>query len=228
MQSSARHRHRHRHHQQAQHEQTRQRLLHSACSQRCRDQHPRKRVPRLSRSNRRTAVHRRWGRPRVQSPREYSTALDVEAQLLCSLLWAPAESAKRAVAALTSADFYRPVNAALFTAISELALAGKPHNSAHVFTTLQQEGRTSGHLGKQLTKALTDISTIGVPSAELEHKIAAVLTQAYRRGFREAARSLAQAAEELPEDQLFEHLLGIGRERRAASQRLAAIREGRP
>ena len=83
---------------------------------------------------------------------EYSTALDVEAQLLCSLLWAPAESAKRAVAALTSADFYRPVNAALFTAISELVEAGKPHNSAHVFTTLQQEGRTSGHLGKQLTK----------------------------------------------------------------------------
>ena len=129
---------------------------------------------------------------------EYSAALDVEAQLLCSLLWAPAESAKRAVAALTSADFYRPVNAALFTAISELVEAGKPHNSAHVFTTLQQEGRTSGHLGKQLTKALTDITTIGVPSAELEHNIAAVLTQAYRRGFREAARSLAQAAEEPP------------------------------
>ncbi|MCZ9635307.1 DnaB-like helicase N-terminal domain-containing protein [Rhodococcus sp. BH5] len=131
------------------------------------------------------------------------------------------------VAALTSADFYRPVNAALFTAISELVEAGKPHNSAHVFTTLQQEGRTSGHLGKQLTKALTDITTIGVPSTELEHNISAVLTQAYRRGFREAARSLAQAAEELPEDQLFEHLLSIGHERRAASQRLAAIREGR-
>ena len=83
---------------------------------------------------------------------EYSTALDVEAQLLCSLLWAPAESANRAVAALTSADFYRPVNAALFTAIEELVTSGKPHNSAHVFTTLQQEGRTSGHLGKQLTQ----------------------------------------------------------------------------
>ena len=43
-------------------------------------------------------------------------------------------------------------------------------------------------------------------------------------------RNLAtpQAAEELPEDQLFEHLLSIGRERRAASQRLAAIREGLP
>src|SRR3546814_7140009 len=158
---------------------------------------------------------------------EYSTALDVEAQLLCPLLWAPAESAKRAVAALTSADFYRPVNAALFTAISELVEAGKPHNSAHVFTTLQQEDRTSGHLGKQLTKALTDITTIGVPSAELEHNIAAVLTQAYRRGFREAARSRAQAADELPEDQLFEHLLSIRRERREASQRTATLREDR-
>ncbi|KZL31393.1 DNA helicase [Rhodococcus qingshengii] len=158
---------------------------------------------------------------------EYSIALDVEAQLLCSLLWAPAQSAKRTVATLTSADFYRPVHAELFAVIADLVSAGKPHNSAHVFTTLQQEGRTSGHLGKQLTKALTDITTIGVPSAELEDNIAAVLTQAYRRGFFDAARSLAQAAEELPEDQLFEHLLSIGRERRAASQRLAAIREGR-
>lgn len=49
----------------------------------------------------------------------------------------------------------------------------------------------------RLTETLTDITTIGVP-----------------------------AADELPEDQLFEHLLAIGRERRAASQRLAAVREG--
>ena len=51
-------------------------------------------------------------------------------------------------------------------------------------------------------------------------------TQAYRRGFRAAAQSLAQAADELPEDQLFEHLLSIGRERRTAYERLNTIREG--
>src|SRR3546814_17266522 len=76
---------------------------------------------------------------------EYSTALDVEAQLLCSLLWAPAESAKRAVAALPSADSYRPVTAALFPALSELVEAGKHHKSTPVFTHLHPENPTTRH-----------------------------------------------------------------------------------
>ncbi|MBX9152233.1 DNA helicase [Rhodococcus qingshengii] len=157
---------------------------------------------------------------------DYSIAMDVEAQLLCSLLWAPADRAAGAIAAMTRADFYRPVHAELFTAIADLVTAGKPHNGAYVLSTLQQAGRTAGQRGKQLTTALTDITTIGIPSGELEHYVGAVLTQAYRRGFRAAAQSLAQAADELPEDQLFEHLLSIGRERRTAYERLNTIREG--
>lgn len=157
---------------------------------------------------------------------DYNAALDVEAQLLCSLLWAPAHIANQAADALTSKDFYLPVHAELFALIAELVIEGKPHDCAYVLHTLQRQGRTRGHLGTQLTKALTDITTIGVPAAELAYCIDAVLTQAYRRGFREAAQSLAQAADELPEDQLFEHMVTIGRERRAASQRLAAVREG--
>ncbi|MCD2158100.1 DNA helicase [Rhodococcus cerastii] len=157
---------------------------------------------------------------------DYSSAMDVEAQLLCSLLWAPADRAASATAALTGTDFYRPVHAELFTAVADLVTAGKPHNGAYVLSTLQQAGRTGGQRGKQLTTALTDITTIGIPSGELEHYVGAVLTQAYRRGFRAAAQSLTQAAEELPEDQLFEHLLNIGRERRTAFERLTTIREG--
>ncbi len=172
------------------------------------------------------AIHDPEGNAGLDEIDDYSPSLDVEAQLLCSLLWAPAHTATQATEALTSSDFYRPVHASLFALIVELVTAGKPHDCAYVLHTLQKQGRTSGHLGNQLTKALTDITTIGIPAAELEHYIDAVLTQAYRRGFRDAARSLAQAAEELPEEQLFEHLLAIGRERRAASQRLAAIREG--
>ncbi|MDV6278376.1 DnaB-like helicase N-terminal domain-containing protein [Rhodococcus erythropolis] len=156
---------------------------------------------------------------------DYSNAMDVEAQLLCSLLWAPADRVASATAALTRADFYRPVHAELFTAVADLVNAGKPHNGAYVLSTLQQAGRTGGQRGKQLTTALTDITTIGIPSGELEHYVGAVLTQAYRRGFRAAAQSLTQAADQLPEDQLFEHLLSIGRERRTAYERLNTIRE---
>ncbi|MGB3676901.1 MAG: hypothetical protein WA988_20925, partial [Candidatus Nanopelagicales bacterium] len=78
--------------------------------------------------------------------------------------------------------------------------------------------------GKQLVTVLTQLMTIGVPSDALEHYVAAVLTQAYRRGFRTAAKSLVHAAESLPEDQLYEHMCTIGRERRAAFQRLETIR----
>lgn len=160
---------------------------------------------------------------------DYDPRVSVEAQLLCSLLWVGTGSpeSRRVVDTLTATDFYRPVHAELFTVIADLVVAGRPHDSAAVFTTLQKEGRVGGHLGKQLTKALADITTVGVPAGAIEHYLDAVLTQAYRRGFRAAAQSLTEAAETLPEDQLFEHLLTIGRERRAATNRLRRIREGR-
>jgi hypothetical protein len=50
-----------------------------------------------------------------------------------------------------------------------------------------------------------------------------VVCAAYRRGFHAAATSLTEAAEQLPQDQLFEHLLSIGRAQRTATQRLADI-----
>lgn len=156
---------------------------------------------------------------------DFSATFDVEAQMLCSLLWAPpGPQVARATTDLTAADFYQPVHAALFDVISALVAAGEPHTGAYVLTTLQRDGRTSGHLGKQLVTVLTQLMTIGVPSDALEHYVAAVLTQAYRRGFRTAAKSLVHAAESLPEDQLYEHMCTIGRERRAAFQRLETIR----
>jgi len=50
-----------------------------------------------------------------------------------------------------------------------------------------------------------------------------VMSAAYRRGFHAAAASMTQAAAELPQDQLFAHLLSIGRQQRTATQRLARI-----
>ncbi|ADK68882.2 MULTISPECIES: DnaB-like helicase N-terminal domain-containing protein [unclassified Gordonia (in: high G+C Gram-positive bacteria)] len=158
---------------------------------------------------------------------DYSATLDIEAQMLCSLLWTPTGRVASVMKDLTPEDFYQPVHAALFEVIAGLIAAGEPHSGAYVLMTLQRDGRTSGHIGKQMVTTLTQLMTIGVPSGALEHYAAAVLTQAYRRGFRTAAKSLAEAAESLPEDQLYEHMCSIGRERRAASQRLQAIRERR-
>lgn len=158
---------------------------------------------------------------------DYSATLDIEAQMLCSLLWAPARPAARAIDDLTTDDFYQPVHAALFSVIADLVAAGEPHTGSYVLTTLQRDGRTGGHTGKQLVTTLTRLMTIGVPSDALEHYVAAVLTQAYRRGFRTAAQSLVEAAETLPEDQLYEHMCSIGRERRSAFERLQTIRSRR-
>lgn len=101
--------------------------------------------------------------PDLADVEDYSATLDIEAQMLCSLLWAPAHRAAQATNDLTSEDFYQPVHAALFEVISELVAAGEPHTGSYVFTTLQRQGRTSGHLGKQLATTLTQLTTIGVP-----------------------------------------------------------------
>ncbi|REK78079.1 DNA helicase [Rhodococcus erythropolis] len=151
--------------------------------------------------------------------------LDVEAQLLCALLWAPAAEARSVTDTLTGTDFARPVYAALFVQIAALVGAGKPHDSAHVALTLSREGLTAGHHGKQLTTALADVTTLGVAGG-VEHYVDAVLTQAYRRGFHAAAQSLAEAAKYLPERDLYEHMCVQGRQLRAATERLTAIRGG--
>ena len=67
----------------------------------------------------------------------------------------------------------------------------------------------------------------GVTGGRESHYYArAVIGAAYRRSYYAAAASLAQAAAELPEHELFAHLLSIGRAQRAASQRLSAVRVG--
>ncbi len=49
-------------------------------------------------------------------------------------------------------------------------------------------------------------------------------TAAYRRGFHAAVTALTQAAQQLPADDLFDHLLTIARERRTATTRLQHVR----
>lgn len=66
----------------------------------------------------------------------------------------------------------------------------------------------------------------GAPAEAVEAYAEAVLAQAYRRGFRAAAQTLALIAAEAPEAQLYEQMCVLGRERRDATERLAAFRDG--
>jgi hypothetical protein len=108
--------------------------------------------------------------------------------------------------------------------------AGTPHDPASIAAALTQTGRAAGHRGTRLSRALSDATMAGGAPEAVGHYAITVVCAAYRRGFHAAATSLTDAAEQLPQDQLFPHLLSIGRAQRSATQRLADISStlGRP
>jgi len=145
---------------------------------------------------------------------------DVEALCLCALLWSAPDTARDVSALLRSTDFDRGVYGELFAVITTEVGGGAPHDPASIAASLAQSGRTGGHRGTQLTRALSEVTIAGAVPETVGHYAAAVLAAAYRRGFHLAARSMAEAAEQLPQEELFVHLLSIGRAQRAATDRL--------
>jgi len=145
---------------------------------------------------------------------------DAEALCLCGLLWAPAEAARQVVGVLTAADFHRPIYGELFETIAAHVRAGTLHDPASIAAHLTQTGKAAGHHGTQLSRALSNATTAGAGPEAAGHYARAVVAAAYRRGFYAAGAAITQAAAEFPQDQLFEHLLSIGRERRTATERL--------
>jgi len=149
---------------------------------------------------------------------------DIEALCLGALLWSPAVEAQRVTDIVTATDFDRPVFGELFTVISEQLKAGKPHDPASIGAALAEAGKSAGsHHGALLRFALTQATLSGAAAEFAGHYAQMVMSAAYRRGFHAAAASMTQAAAELPQDQLFAHLLSIGRQQRTATQRLARI-----
>jgi len=138
--------------------------------------------------------------------------------------------ARTITATLTPSDFERPVYRELFELIAAQIEAGTPHDPASVAAALTQTGRAAGHRGTRLSHALSDATMAGGAPEAVGHYAITVVCAAYRRGFHAAATSLTEAAERLPQDQLFEHLVSIGRAQRTATQRLADISNmlGRP
>ncbi len=94
---------------------------------------------------------------------------DAEALCLCSLLWSPAPTARAITTALTGNDFHRPVYGELFDTIAEQVAAGVPHDPASIAAVLTQAGKTAGHRGTQLARALTQATMAGSPPEAAGH-----------------------------------------------------------
>jgi replicative DNA helicase len=148
---------------------------------------------------------------------------DVEALCLSALLWTTSADALRVIGVLGGNDFDRPVYGVLFGVIATQIQDGKPHDPACISAALAEGGHTAGHRGVQLTRALSEVTAAGGVPQAAPHYALAVASAAYRRGFHAAAASMTQAAAELAQDMLFDHLVGIGRGQRTATVRLDRI-----
>ncbi len=148
---------------------------------------------------------------------------NAEALCLCAVLWSRPEDVSPVVDALSKADFDRAVYGELFDIIATEVRDGRLHDPASIAGVLTQTGRIAGHHGHQLGRALSEVTMAGGAPEAAGHYAITVVSAAYRRGFHTAAASLTEAAEQLPQDQLFEHLVSIGRAQRAATERLHTI-----
>jgi len=118
-----------------------------------------------------------------------------------------------------------PIHADLFALVTDQVRAGRPHDPASLAASLTDTGQAAGHHGTQLTQGLTRATAAGATPEAAGHYALAVATAAYRRGFHTAATALTQGAQQLPTNDLFDHLLTIGRERRTATTRLEQLRD---
>ncbi len=145
---------------------------------------------------------------------------EVEALCLCSLLWTSRADAEVVIAALVAGDFADPVHRELFGVIADQVRGGLPQDPASINAALLEAGKAAGHRGALLHRGLTAVTLADADPTAARHYAGLVLTAAYRRSFHTAAVALTQAAAEAPQDELFEHLLTIGRAQRAATTRL--------
>nr|WP_179275311.1 DnaB-like helicase N-terminal domain-containing protein [Rhodococcus sp. 06-1059B-a] len=162
----------------------------------------------------------------------YDLDTDPEALLLCALMWSyhpgadTPEHAARITQALTADDFEDYTHGRLFAVVAELVEQGQPFDVPSVAAALMRSG-AAGQKDGPLRQRLVNIATLGAFPLAAPHHADIVLSQSYRRSFLAAGRSIVTAAEELPEADLFDHLLDHGRRQRAAFNRLNAFRHTR-
>jgi replicative DNA helicase len=147
--------------------------------------------------------------------------LDSEALCLCAVLWSTPATARTVVELLVVEDFDRPAHRDLLGLIATELRHGRPHDPASIAAVLTRRG--SGHHSGLVAKALADATAAGATPESAGHHAVHVVSAAYRRSFHTAAAALAQAAEQLPEHELFPHLVQVGRAQRAATDRLQHV-----
>ena len=147
--------------------------------------------------------------------------LDAEALCLCAVLWSTPAAARVVLEHLVVEDFDRPAHRDLVAIITEQLQHNQPHDPASIAAVLTRQG--TGHHGHLVAKALADATAAGAAPESAGHHAVHVVSASYRRGFLAADAGLAQAAAELAEDDLFPHLVAVGRAQRAATERLQAI-----
>ncbi|CAH0299551.1 DnaB-like helicase N-terminal domain-containing protein [Rhodococcoides fascians] len=155
-------------------------------------------------------------------------ATDPEALLLCALMWSAhtggvSTEDQRITATVTADDFDGVAYRRIFVVIAGLVAAGEPYDPASVTAAFMRSG-SSGAKDAPLLRSLNEVITAGADGFTAVHYADIVLSQAYRRSYRTVAASIVQAAEELPEEYLFEHMVEYGRAQRALWQRLNTFR----
>ena len=151
---------------------------------------------------------------------EQDPRTEPEALCLCSLLWSSRTDAAAVVEALQADDFAEPIYRELFEILADQIRTGVPHDPVSINAALLETGRGGGHRGELLRRTLTATSTLGTDGTAARHYASLVLTAAYRRSFHTAGTAVTQAAEQLHQDDLFDHLVAIGVEQRKATNRL--------
>ncbi|WP_042575131.1 DnaB-like helicase N-terminal domain-containing protein [Rhodococcus sp. MEB064] len=151
---------------------------------------------------------------------------DPESLTLCALMWSTdTAAAVRVTDALVPADFAEPAYAELFTVIADLVTTGQPHDPASVAAVLHRAG--GGQKNAPLRRALADVVTADTTgSSAAVHYADIVLSQSYRRSFHVTGQRLIQAAEQGPEEELFDYMVQLGTAQRAAWKRLNTFRTG--
>ncbi|MBY6366944.1 DnaB-like helicase N-terminal domain-containing protein [Rhodococcoides corynebacterioides] len=161
----------------------------------------------------------------VDEQGELDPRTDPESLTLCALMWStePADTT-RVATALTPGDFENPTHAELFTVVAALVTEDRPHDPASVAAVIHRAG--GGQKDAPLRRVLADVVTADAPAVSAVHYADIVLSQSYRRSFHIAGQRITQAAEQGPEEELFDYMVQLGREQRAAWNRLNAFRSG--
>ena len=166
----------------------------------------------------------------VDNETAHEPSTDPEALLLCALMWSAhtgGVSAEdlRITAIVTADDFDDVAYRRMFVVIAGLVAAGEPYDPASVTAAFMRSG-SGGAKDAPLRRRLNEVITAGADGFTAVHYADIVLSQSYRRSYRTVAAAIVHAAEELPEEQLFDHLVEHGRAQRALWRRLNTFRAG--